>query len=398
MDRGTGEPSRRRRALRAASGTFLAVALTGLALVAPGAFSGTPSPLVVDKNGTLVAHHGDILSYTFEVRNTTGSPLHAVAVSDNRCAPVTSTPTSKVNDDGDADLDNLGPDGVNPERWIYSCSYELGAHLAGEADPITNLATVTALNASNQAVTPATNLHQTDVLHPAITVDNLLRRGGSGAFVQGPIAADPGETIGYQFVVTRAGDADLGSVAVSDSGCDPFTLTGPTQNGGDQDDKLEPGETWTWQCTRALAASDRGFLENDVGVQGTDILGQSVTDGDSAAAAVGARCFGREPTIVGTPGPETLPGTPGADVILALGGNDRADGGGGTDRLCGLGGGDRLRGGGANDKIDGGNGRDVLRGQGGNDRLDGGPSKDVCAGGPGNRDVGVSCESKTGIP
>jgi Ca2+-binding RTX toxin-like protein len=62
-------------------------------------------------------------------------------------------------------------------------------------------------------------------------------------------------------------------------------------------------------------------------------------------------------TITGTPGPDTLVGTRGNDVICGLGGNDR---------------------------LDGTLGRDVLWGGPGNDQLDGGANEDTVHGGPGN--------------
>lgn len=46
-------------------------------------------------------------------------------------------------------------------------------------------------------------------------------------------------------------------------------------------------------------------------------------------------CFGRQPTIVGTPGDDVLRGTSGNDVIVGRGGDDTIKGLRGDDRLCG---------------------------------------------------------------
>ena len=106
------------------------------------------------------------------------------------------------------------------------------------------------------------------------------------------------------------------------------------------------------------------------------------------------RCAGRPATIVGSSTRDRLRGTRRADVIVALGGNDRIKGGRGNDRICagsgndsaagesgknrvyGQSGKDRVSGGGGNDSIDGGPGKDRINGNGGRDRCNGGTGKD----------------------
>jgi Ca2+-binding RTX toxin-like protein len=55
-------------------------------------------------------------------------------------------------------------------------------------------------------------------------------------------------------------------------------------------------------------------------------------------------CLGDTPTILGTPGNDTLVGTAGRDVINGLHGNDTIDGGAGPDVICGADGDDTLMG------------------------------------------------------
>lgn len=83
-------------------------------------------------------------------------------------------------------------------------------------------------------------------------------------------------------------------------------------------------------------------------------------------------------TIRGTAGPDTLHGTPQADVLLGLGGNDRlvASDPGYV--------GDTLEGGPGNDVLIGGSQQDTLDGGPGDDTLNGGPSGDALIGGPGH--------------
>lgn len=99
--------------------------------------------------------------------------------------------------------------------------------------------------------------------------------------------------------------------------------------------------------------------------------------------------------FVGTPGPDTLVGGAGTDLIYGLAGDDVLRGGSGADCVAGQDGDDHLFGGsGADfvfggtgaDAIDGGSGKDALYGEAGDDRITGGTGNDVIDGGPG-RDV-----------
>jgi Ca2+-binding RTX toxin-like protein len=113
--------------------------------------------------------------------------------------------------------------------------------------------------------------------------------------------------------------------------------------------------------------------------------------GGAAAAEPVPDCFGRTPTIVGTPGDDRLRGTDGRDVIHALGGVDDVTGGRGNDLIClGDGGSEPseilevARGGSGDDRISGGPGADVGYGGPGADRLSGGPGWDNLSGGRGH--------------
>jgi len=132
------------------------------------------------------------------------------------------------------------------------------------------------------------------------------------------------------------------------------------------------------------------------------------------------QCEGRTATIIGTPGKDVIKGTKRADVILALGGDDRirsfsapdaicagpgrdtVDAGGngehgGGDLVLGGAGDDKLilrpelgtlKGGPGNDELIGSRGGDALYGEAGNDILRSGPApafnNDILYGGPGN--------------
>jgi len=98
-------------------------------------------------------------------------------------------------------------------------------------------------------------------------------------------------------------------------------------------------------------------------------------------------CDGLVPTIIGTSLRDTINGTAGNDVIVALGGRDNVRGLGGNDRICAGSGNDTVRGGSGADRIFGQGGNDNLRGNGGADYIKGGRGNDVIRGGGGNDDL-----------
>ncbi|MFH1329249.1 MAG: polysaccharide deacetylase family protein [Actinomycetota bacterium] len=114
---------------------------------------------------------------------------------------------------------------------------------------------------------------------------------------------------------------------------------------------------------------------------GVAVLVMAVGPGDAASAPT---CFGRSPTLIGTPRSDTLVGTPKRDVIVGLGGDDTIRGNGGRDFLCGYGGNDTIYGGPGGDRVSGGTGNDLLLGGLGDDRLLGGPGDDTLVGRSGN--------------
>jgi hypothetical protein len=100
---------------------------------------------------------------------------------------------------------------------------------------------------------------------------------------RGPATAYSGDTLPLRFDVTNPGERPLHDVRVADDRCAP--VAGPaTKTGGDQDDVLDPGETWQYACsyvaTNVLNA-DPNPVTNVATVRAADDEGTTVEARDA---------------------------------------------------------------------------------------------------------------------
>src|SRR5205823_5614526 len=77
----------------------------------------------------------------------------------------------------------------------------------------------------------------------------------------------------------------LSNVTVTDPRCDAAPVLG-TKAGGDTDDALDPGETWTYTCSHVVQTGDGAQVANTATATGTDVLGTKVTSQDSRTVGV----------------------------------------------------------------------------------------------------------------
>lgn len=245
------------------------------------------------KSGPALVHHGDSMTFNFAVTIPTGSaPVRQVTVSDDHCAPVTLV--SKSPGDSDEWLEQ-------GETWNYTCTMTAPAtHAAGEEDPIHNIATATGKDEWDRTVSD-TDDHDVDIIHPAI---QIVKSGDR-------TVAALGDRITYLFDVTNPGDTGL-TVSFGDPRCDANTITGPVKAIGNQDNSLEPGELWHYECTHVVTANDPDPLPNTATATGVDILGGTVSDDDSFVVDITPPDTLVPPTV--TPPAVTPPG-----VIQVLG-------------------------------------------------------------------------------
>jgi uncharacterized repeat protein (TIGR01451 family) len=239
--------------------------------------------------------------------------------------------------------------------------------------------------------------------------------------------ADPvisGAELTYTVEIRNLGPDPATDVAMTDNLPGPVDRVSVTPSAGTCNDKdkivcdipsLDPDAVATVTIVVTVKKKS-GTITNSASVQSSvpdpqpaNNLATETTQVQNAPQFPGApTCEGREPTILGTEGDDSITGTEKRDVIVALGGNDVIFGLGGNDVICGLpgddtvrasagidtvrgaSGNDVLKGGNSNDSVGGGLGRDRLGGGLGVDTLNGGPGRDRCNGGPAP-DVKRSC-------
>ena len=218
-------------------------------------------------SASLVRPNTDV-TYTYVAQNTGDVGLDPVAITDDRCAPV----TLADGDNGNGLID--GANTATAETWTFTCTTNVG--FPDPLDPVTNNAVISVLD-------PLGNTYVRDasatvaLFDPGIDLDKTV----SSELV--PI----GSTVTYDFTVTNAGDSPveandvLAGVTLNDAslpanpGCASPTFVGGDTNGNGA---MERPETWTYQCTGVITQDTVDLAA----VFGIDIQGTPIAALDAA--------------------------------------------------------------------------------------------------------------------
>lgn len=211
-------------------------------------------PLGIDivKGGPSLAHVGDTIKYTFDVRLTTPETLYNVVVTDPNCNE--GAPVYVSGDDGDAALEA-------GEVWIYTCSHLV---TAADPDPLPNTATVVGHSDDGRQVTDKDD-HVVDLIHPDIRIIKTVS----------PDSGEPGDEVTYKYKVTNTGDTTLYGVTIDD---DVLGHIGDIA-------VLNAGETVTLTKDWTLP-EDEVLVVNVAIAEGEDVLGAQVSDDDDAVVTI----------------------------------------------------------------------------------------------------------------
>jgi uncharacterized repeat protein (TIGR01451 family) len=205
-------------------------------------YCSTPTIDVAKSVDASVVHAGTHVNYSYLVSNPGDVALAAVNVGDDKCAPL-SGPTG---DDGNGLLD---PDGV--ETWTYTCGMAL------DVDTTNTVTATAAFTYPIQSTVSGSDSVMVNVISPDVEVDKRPDRDTIYA----------GETVTYTYVVSNTGNDGLGGVTLADDLCAPVVQV------DGNDDALDPGESWTFQCSMAPTRD----ITNTATFRGTDELGSMWT-------------------------------------------------------------------------------------------------------------------------
>jgi Ca2+-binding RTX toxin-like protein len=213
------------------------------------------------------------------------------------------------------------------------------------------------------------------------------------------VAGQPQVINGFDALVNN--DAPTGAVTISGAARQGETLAAETDSIADADGLGAFSFQWLADGVPVEGATGASFTPGQAEVGAAISVRVSYTDGfgtgeSLTSAATGAVAPGAE--RFGSPGPDSLSGSPDNDTIAAGAGNDTIDGrdgddqintgigfdvvdaGGGNDLVQGLNGFDTLNGGAGNDTLQGNFGNDELNGGDGDDELQGGVGFDLLRG------------------
>ncbi len=194
------------------------------------------------KGGAVLAHEGDIVTYSFKVTNTGDVPLVNVAVTDDIMGSI-------------GTIGNLA---VGQSKTVTK-DFTVPAN----STTITNIGKACGVDSDSTQVCDTDN-HTLFVIHPTIQIVKTAN----------PTTADPGQTVTYTYVVTNLGDTTLNNVVVTD---DIIGNVGTIAS-------LKPNESQTLKKTFTVAANSP---RTNIGKAcGTDVLSKTVCDTDPATISI----------------------------------------------------------------------------------------------------------------
>ena len=247
----------------------------GTLVIGPGvntvAFTNTAKPNGIDIDKTVNGHDtsaeapleveaGSTLSYQVVITNSGLVPLSIAALSDSLQADLAASCSPSVETV------------LNPGQTV-TCSYTTTAVDPGQASIIHNTVTVSGLDVFERSAGPAHDETFVHVVSAAIHLDKAADRD----------AAHVGDTITYTLTVTNPGNSPLRLEPIDDDVCDG-AATLVSKDG--EDGRLDPGETWVYQCSHLVVDGDGNKVVNSATVTGSDRFEHEVHSTDDASTDI----------------------------------------------------------------------------------------------------------------
>ncbi|WP_418639027.1 DUF7507 domain-containing protein [Winogradskyella sp.] len=223
---------------------------------------------------------GDIVTYTFTVTNNGDVSINSITITDDLLGGDITASLTLTGDDSDSVLDPS-------ETWIFTAPDYTITQANVDAGNITNNVTVNGLQPDGTTPVQATDTYIIDANNPDVTLCNesgiQLIKTGVFNNDNGNDCTEIDETITYTFTVINSGDVALENVIITDSLLDNATpsisiafVSGDTDN----DNQLDPNETWIYSATYLVTQADIDATEviNSATVNAEEVVnGSNVT-------------------------------------------------------------------------------------------------------------------------
>jgi uncharacterized repeat protein (TIGR01451 family) len=211
-------------------------------------------------DGLTYAYAGTTLYYSIAVTNDGNHAVSNVTLADANCgAP------------SPASVASLAVGAVA----TFTCSHLTDA--TSNALTYDNTATATATDVLGSTVTSNADTVTATLYRDDLRIDKT-ERVGSGAYVDGPISVDAGETIDFRVTVTNRGNRTMTDLTLDDGLCEGISPASVAS--------LAPDDTATFTCSHSIdAASNDLTYTNLARASATDFLGtRNFTGYDSVVA------------------------------------------------------------------------------------------------------------------
>jgi hypothetical protein len=192
--------------------------------------------------------------YNYTVSNPGIVALSNVAVTDNKCSPLTFV-SGDINNNGMLDTNEI---------WHYTCTSTLSQTTTNAATATGQANGLTALDVANATVVVSVpGLPNTGVVPPLI---HIIKKPSVFTVPYNGVVT-------YTYVVSNPGVVPLNNVSVADDKCSPVLGHSGDLN---QNNLLDPSETWTYTCQTNLTASTTNTATAEGSANGLNALDYSV--------------------------------------------------------------------------------------------------------------------------
>ncbi|PQB04812.1 beta strand repeat-containing protein [Aureitalea marina] len=200
-----------------------------------------------DNNGNCIASVGDVINYTFSIRNTGNTTLTNVTVVDNTPGVVlVGSPIASL-DPGEEDTTTYTATYVITQDDLDAGQFTNQASVSGtppSGQDVTDQSDDDSYTENEPTVTPICNLASIAVIKTGVLNDE-----------NGDQCSDPQETITYTFTVSNEGTVTLTNVELTDQMLGGI-ITGPDSGDDNNDGFLQVDEEWIYTADYTITQAD----------------------------------------------------------------------------------------------------------------------------------------------